>query len=99
MTALYDMLAAAAEAAKVTLPERQAFHIFRHTYGTWMRRYGGLDTRGLVGTGAWDSEQSANRYAHTIASEDARRADLLPTFGESVEKTIAGVHYADQSMR
>ena len=85
MTALYDMLAAAAEAAKVTLPERQAFHIFRHTYGTWMRRYGGLDTRGLVGTGAWDSEQSANRYAHTIASEDARRADLLPTFGESVE--------------
>ena len=80
---LYDLLAAAAKDADVTLPERQAFHIFRHTYGTWMRRYGGLDTRGLVGTGAWDSEQSANRYAHTIASEDARRADLLPTFGES----------------
>lgn len=75
---LYIMLRTAAEAAGVTLPERQAFHLFRHTYGTWMRRYAGLDARGLVGTGAWDSEQSTNRYAHTIASEDARRADLLP---------------------
>jgi integrase len=77
--ALYDMLKDAAKAAAVTLPRRSAFHIFRHTYGTWMRRYGGLDTRGLVGTGAWDSEQSAARYAHTVTSEDARRADLLPT--------------------
>jgi len=75
---LYDMLRAAARDAKIALPEREAFHLFRHTYGTWMRRYGGLDTRGLVGTGAWDSEQSASRYAHTIASEDARRADRLP---------------------
>lgn len=76
---LYDMLTAAAKAAGIVMPPRQAFHLMRHTYGTWMRRYGGLDTRGLVGTGAWDSEQSASRYAHTIASEDARRADLLPT--------------------
>lgn len=81
---LYDMLRAAATEAKVALPEREAFHLFRHTYGTWMRRYGGLDTRGLVGTGAWDSEQSASRYAHTIASEDARRADCLPV-AETVE--------------
>lgn len=77
--ALYEMLDAAAKEAGVTLPRRSKFHIFRHTYGTWMRRYGGLDTRGLVGTGAWDSEQSASRYAHTVTSEDARRADLLPT--------------------
>jgi integrase len=78
---LYQRLKRAAEAAKVTLPERQAFHLFRHTYGTWMRRYGGLDARGLVGTGAWDCEQSANRYAHTVASEDAQRSDLLPVVG------------------
>jgi integrase len=82
---LYDMLRAAAAEAKVTLPEREAFHLFRHTYGTWMRRYGGLDTRGLVGTGVWDSEQSAGRYAHTVASEDAQRADRLPVGGLSVE--------------
>lgn len=75
---LYDMLEEAATAASVALPERQAFHIFRHTYGTWMRRYGGLDTRGLVGTGAWRSEQSASRYAHTVVSEDAQKAALLP---------------------
>ncbi len=75
---LYDRLAEAATAAGVALPERQAFHIFRHTYGTWMRRYGGLDTRGLVGTGAWRSEQSASRYAHTVVSEDAQKAALLP---------------------
>lgn len=82
---LYDMLRAAAAEAKVALPEREAFHLFRHTYGTWMRRYGGLDARGLVGTGAWDSEQSASRYAHTVASEDAQRADRLPVGGLSGE--------------
>lgn len=78
---LYDLLRDAAKAAEVKLPSRAAFHLFRHTYGTWMRRYGGLDSRGLVGTGAWDCEQSANRYAHTIASEDAKRADMLPVIG------------------
>lgn len=88
---LYDMLRKAAAEARVTLPEREAFHLFRHTYGTWMRRYGGLDARGLVGTGAWDSEQSASRYAHTVASEDAQRADRLPVGGLSVEtKAKAG---------
>lgn len=81
---LYGLLYKAAEAAGVTLPEREAFHIFRHTYGTWMRRYAGLDTKGLVDTGAWKSEQSASRYAHSVVSEDARKADLLP-IGESVE--------------
>lgn len=75
---LYAMLYKAADAAAVTLPEREAFHLFRHTYGAWMRRYGGADTKGLVGTGAWDSEQAASRYAHAINSEEAKRADLLP---------------------
>lgn len=82
---IYVMLRRAAAAATIELPERQAFHLFRHTYGTWMRRYGGLDSRGLVGTGAWDCEQSANRYAHTVASEEARRADSLPVGGVSGE--------------
>ena len=82
---IYKWLRKAAEAAGVTLPERQAFHLFRHTYGTWMRRYAGLDARGLVGTGAWDSEQSASRYAHAIASEEAKRADLLPVGGKTGE--------------
>src|SRR5262249_48559825 len=50
---IYSLLATAAAHAHVTMPEREAFHIFCHTYGTWMRRYAGLDTAGLVGTGRW----------------------------------------------
>ena len=54
------------------------FHTFCHTYATWMRRYAGRDTKGLVGTGRWKSEQSASRYAHVVPSEDAKAALLLP---------------------
>lgn len=65
-------------------PELQAkfegvqFHMFRHTWGTWMRRYAKLDTRGLVGTKAWKSMKAAGRYEHVDISEEARKADLLP---------------------
>lgn len=76
---LYFLLRATAAKAGVDLPERSAFHILRHTYGTWMRRYGGLDTRGLVGTGAWKDPKSADRYTHVVVSEEARKAALLPT--------------------
>jgi integrase len=55
------------------------FHTFCHTYATWMRRYAGRDTKGLVATGRWRSEQSASRYAHVVPSEDAKAAALLPT--------------------
>lgn len=58
------------------------FHTFRHTWGAWMRRYGGLDTSGLVATDAWKDPASARRYEHVVASEASRRADHLP-----VEKT------------
>lgn len=54
------------------------FHTFCHTYATWMRRYGGRDTKGLVATGRWKSEQSASRYAHVVPSEDAMASVLLP---------------------
>lgn len=55
-----------------------SFHTLCHTWATWMRRYGGLDTRGLVGTGRWRDEKSAARYEHVVVSEEARKADLLP---------------------
>jgi integrase len=76
---LYSLLKAAAFRAGVDLPERSAFHIFRHTYATWMRRFAGLDTKGLVATGAWKDRKSADRYEHVVVSEEARRAELLPT--------------------
>ncbi|MBX3579937.1 MAG: tyrosine-type recombinase/integrase [Rhizobiaceae bacterium] len=54
------------------------FHVFRHTWATWMRRYAGLDTTGLVATNAWRDRQSAARYEHTTVSAESRKAMLLP---------------------
>ena len=71
---IYNLLNEAAEKAGVTLPERQAFHIFRHTYGAQMKRLGA----DLVGTGAWLSKQSAGRYEHLDVREEAQKAALLP---------------------
>jgi len=45
-----------------------------------MRRYGGLDRRGLVGTGRWKDIKSTARYAHVVPSEEAQRAALLPSW-------------------
>jgi integrase len=75
---LYIWLSRACKAARVVIPDRVAFHAFRHTWGAWMRRYGGLDTTGLVETGAWRSRQAAAVYEHAVQSEEARKADSLP---------------------
>lgn len=76
---LYSKLDRAAARAGITIPEGVAFHIFRHTWATWMRRYAGLDTAGLVETGAWRGRQSAAVYEHLDASEESRKAILLPS--------------------
>jgi integrase len=76
---LYSLLKVAAIKAGVDLPERSAFHVFRHTFATWMRRYAGADTKALIGTGAWKDRKSVDRYEHVVIGEDARRAALLPT--------------------
>jgi integrase len=57
------------------------FHSFRHTWATWMRRYGGADTKGLVATKNWRDERSAARYAHAVAGEEWDRVERLPTLG------------------
>lgn len=76
---LRKMLATAMKNAGLKFPRRQCgFHLFCHTYGTWMTRYGGLDTYGLTRTGRWTDPDSADRYNHTFASPEARRADLMP---------------------
>ncbi len=75
---LYTWLDQVAAAAGVVIPDRVAFHAFRHTWGAWMRRHAGLDTTGLVATGAWRSRQAAAVYEHAVQSEEARKADLLP---------------------
>jgi hypothetical protein len=57
------------------------FHSFRHTWATWMRRYGGLDTGGLVATRNWRDERSASRYAHAVTSEEWDAVERLPAVG------------------
>lgn len=77
--ALRDLLRAAMKAAGLSFPRRQGgFHIFCHTYGSWMHRHGKLDTHGLTRTGRWADADSADRYVHTQAGEEGRRSDLLP---------------------
>jgi len=77
---LRAMLTRALKEAGLAFPRRQGgFHVFCHTYGTWMHHYGQLDTFGLVRTNRWKHPDSADRYRHTKVSDEARRADLLPT--------------------
>jgi len=76
---LRTWLSTAMDRAGASFPRRQrGFHLFRHTWATWMRRYGGLDTSGLLETGAWRDRSSAARYEHLDATEEAQKADLLP---------------------
>jgi integrase len=75
---LRDLLKITLAEAGVVLPRRVAFHVFCHTWATWMRQHGGLDTFDLVRTDRWADPKSADRYAHVVVSEQARRADLLP---------------------
>lgn len=85
---LYTLLAKVRTAAGPDL-ETTTFHTLCHTWATWMRRYAGLDTRGLVGTGRWRDEKSARRYEHVVASEESRKADLLPAPQRSTKaKTV-----------
>jgi integrase len=64
------------------------FHTFRHTFATWMRRYGGLDTKGLLATNNWRDERSASRYAHAVTSEEWQRVERLPAVGKSTGTAV-----------
>jgi integrase len=65
------------------------FHSFRHTWASWMRRYGGADLQSLVATGNWRDLRSAGRYAHAVARDEWKRVESLPSLknirGKSVE--------------
>jgi integrase len=83
---LRDMLKLAMTRAGVSFPRRQGgFHLFCHTYGTWMTHYGSLDTFGLTRTGRWKDPASADRYRHTVTSPEAKRADLMPVAKRKVK--------------
>lgn len=60
------------------------FHIFRHTWATWMRRRG-VDEIGLVATGNWRDVRSARRYAHAAAREEWAKVDGFPSLAPGVK--------------
>ncbi len=76
---LYGMFNEALAIAGVTMSEDVAFHVWCHTWATWMRRYGKLDTYDLVDTGRWADPDSAAGYNHVVVTSSAKQADLLPT--------------------
>jgi len=74
---LYTLMAQAMKNAGLSFPKREGgFHIFCHTYATWLIN-GGMDTYALVRTQRWKDPRSVAKYIHTVASEDAKRAAAL----------------------
>jgi integrase len=77
---LRGLLAEAMKIAGLKFPRRQCgFHLFCHTWGTWMHRYNRLDNYGLARTNRWKDPRSAEIYIHTEPGDEARLADNLPT--------------------
>jgi len=66
------------------------FHTFRHTWATWMRRYGGADVQGLAATKNWRDPRSAARYAHVVSRDEWDRVDNLPSMGNERGKITNG---------
>lgn len=59
------------------------FHVFRHTWATWLRYYGGADVQGLVATKNWRDEHSASRYSHVVLRDEWKQVDDLPMMGKT----------------
>jgi integrase len=87
---LYALMGKAKKAAGADLGF-VTFHICRHTWATWMRRYAGLDLHGLVATEAWADPASAARYAHVVASEESRKAIMLPVENTWKRRALIGI--------
>jgi integrase len=76
---LRRLLADAMKRAGLSFPRRErGFHLFSHTYATWMLRFGGLDNYALARTGRWKDPRSVEGYLHTVVSSDAKVAEVLP---------------------
>ncbi len=80
---LRDRLADVFKIAGVVIDdsERVKFHIFCHTWGTWMRMFGGLSQDDLLTTKRWTDPESLKVYDHMIVSDPAKKADTLPGAG------------------
>lgn len=59
------------------------FHVFRHTWATWLRYYGVADVQGLVATKNWRDEHSASRYSHVVLRDEWKQVEDLPMMGKT----------------
>lgn len=63
--------------AAAKIPFLSSHKIGGHTYGTYMRRYAGADSRDLVDTGRWANRDMAEHYTHTAVSEASKKAAAI----------------------
>lgn len=83
---LRNLLAQAMAKVGISFPKRhRGFHLFCHTYGSWMSRVNKMDNYALARTGRWKDPRSAEGYVHTTPSEEAKLAVNLPVPGGVVE--------------
>lgn len=68
---------------KAQIPYLSPHEMGRHTFATWMRRYGGLDLRGLMEAGGWRSIASVIRYLKVTPTEAQTAADDLPNLAKT----------------
>jgi integrase len=80
---LHDAYAAAGDRPRRPAAAHPAAHL-----RTWMRRYGKIDETGMLQTGAWANPKSVRRYVHSVVSEEARKADMLPISGVFGDKKL-----------
>jgi integrase len=80
---LRDLLAQAMENAGLSFPPRyRGFHLFCHTYASWMVSINKMDNYALARTGRWKDPRSTEGYVHTDASSEAMMAANLPVPGK-----------------
>ncbi|MEE8607161.1 MAG: site-specific integrase [Nitrospiraceae bacterium] len=65
-------------------------HDCRHTYATWLRKFGGRDLKALMDLGRWKDYKSVVRYAHVSSDEQKEAIDGLPIGAKSVQKRKSG---------
>jgi integrase len=82
---LRKMLARAMEDAGLSFPPRyRGFHLFCHTYASWMVGINKMDNYALARTGRWKDPRSTAGYVHTHVSQEAIQAANLPVPGRAI---------------
>jgi integrase len=68
---------------RIGIPYLSCHKLGRHTFATWMRRYGGLDLKGVMGAAGWKDPKSADRYMHVMPDELPAARAKLPGIGNN----------------